>query len=50
MNSWIGLWTILLVSSLAVFAALAVVVSFRGFFDVRSMLRQIKSEHDKRRN
>lgn len=50
MNFWIGLWTVLLVASLVVFAVLTVVVSIRGFFDVRSMLRRIKSEHDKRRD
>jgi len=41
MNAWLLVWTIFLVATLALFAGIAIVITVRGFFDVRDMLRRI---------
>ena len=41
MNFWINFWTVFLFASLAVFAGLAVVVSIGGFFNIRSLFRDL---------
>lgn len=46
MEFWIGLWTVVLVTSLTLFAGLAVVVTWRGFVDVRALLKDISARHD----
>ena len=42
---WKILWAAVLIGGLAVFAALAVVVSIRGFADIRSLFRSIEEQH-----
>jgi hypothetical protein len=39
MDFWIDLWTIFFYVSVAIFAALAVVVSIGGFFNIRSLFK-----------
>ena len=41
MNFWISFWTVFLFASLAIFAGLAVVVSVGGFFNIRSLFRDL---------
>ncbi len=48
MDFWINLWEIFFFASLTVFAALAVVVSIGGFFNIRSLFKSLteRSEQD----
>jgi hypothetical protein len=46
MNGWAWFWSIFLLASIAVFAAVAVVVAIGGFRDVRTMLQRIKEQHE----
>ena len=48
MDFWISLWKIFFFASLAIFAALAVVVSIGGFFNIRSLFKSLaeRSEQD----
>lgn len=41
MNFWISFWKVFFFASLAVFAALAVVVSICGFFNIRSLFKSL---------
>ena len=41
MNFWINLWTLFFLVSLAMFGALAVIVSIGGFFDIRSLFKSL---------
>lgn len=41
MNFWINLWTLFFLVSLALFGALAVIVSIGGFFDIRSLFKSL---------
>ena len=41
MNFWIDFWTVFFFASLAVFAGLAVVVSIGGFFNIRSLFKDL---------
>ncbi len=45
MEFWISFWAVLLVVALTIFAALAVVVTIGGFFDVKALLRTIERRH-----
>ena len=45
MEFWITFWAVLLVAALTIFAALAVVVTIGGFFDVKALLRSIDRKH-----
>ena len=45
MRFWLVLWTLVLIFGLGIFAALAVVVSIRGFADIRALFRSIESQH-----
>ncbi|MHC4169809.1 MAG: hypothetical protein ACYSWQ_22915 [Planctomycetota bacterium] len=47
MKFWIDFWTIFFYASLAVFAALAVVVSIGGFFNIRSLFKSLSERSDK---
>lgn len=42
---WITFWGWLLALAVVVFSGLAVVVAIGGFFDIRSLFRQIDSQH-----
>ena len=46
MNFWINFWTIFFFVSLAIFAALAVVVSIGGFFNIRSLFKSLTKQVD----
>ena len=48
MEPWKTFWTIWLVFSGVAFAAITVVVSIKGFGDVRRMLSGIKSHDDEK--
>ena len=41
MNFWINFWTAFFVISLALFAGLAVVVTIGGFFNIRSLFKNL---------
>ena len=43
MDLWINFWTLFFFMSLALFACLAVVVTIGGFFNIRSLLRDLKA-------
>ena len=45
MNFWIYFWTYTLIAALAIFAALAVVVSIGGLFDIKTLFRSIEAKH-----
>ena len=45
MNFWITVWTITLILGIGVFAVLAVVVTIGGAFDIVSLLRMLKAQH-----
>lgn len=44
---WKVLWAAVFIGGLATFAALAVVVSIRGFADIRSLFKSIEEQHAK---
>ena len=44
-EAWMVLWKIVLIAGIALFAALAVVVTIGGFFDVTKLIRRLKEEH-----
>lgn len=46
MNFWVNFWSVFFFISLAVFATLAVVVTIGGFFNIRSLLKTLKAEHE----
>ena len=43
MNFWIVFWTVVFFASLAIFATLSVVVVVGGFFNIKSLLKGLKS-------
>jgi len=50
MNFWITVWTITLILGDGVFAVLAVVVTIGGAFDIFSLLRTLKAQHQSGQN
>ncbi|MBL7152378.1 MAG: hypothetical protein ISS79_01575 [Phycisphaerae bacterium] len=46
MNFWISFWTAFFVASLVLFAALAVVVTIGGFFNIRSLFKRLAERAD----
>lgn len=46
MNFWINFWTIFFVISLALFAGLAIVVTIGGFFNIRSLFKNLTGRSD----
>ena len=42
---WIGLWTVVLIAGIGLFATLAVVVTIGGAIDVRKLFRTLKEQH-----
>jgi len=45
---WIVLWKVVLIAGVALFAALAVVVTIGGARDVRNLLRNLREQRDDR--
>ncbi len=45
MQFWINFWSIFFFASLVIFAALAVTVTIGGFFNIRSLLKNLKKAH-----
>ena len=43
MNFWISFWTIFFFIAIVVFTALAVAVTIGGFFNIRSLFRNLTS-------
>jgi hypothetical protein len=41
MNFWISFWTVFFIVSLALFALLAIVVTIGGFFNIRSLFKNL---------
>ena len=46
MNFWINFWTGFFVVSLALFAGLAIVVTIGGFFNIRSLFKNLKGRSE----
>lgn len=46
MQFWIDFWTFFFFASLVVFAALAVVVSIGGFFNIRTLFKGLRDRRD----
>ena len=42
MNFWVNFWTGFFVISVALFAGLAIVVTIGGFFNIRSLFKNLK--------
>jgi len=47
MNFWINFWTIFFVISLALFAGLAIVVTIGGFFNIRSLFKNLTRQSER---
>ena len=46
MNFWINFWTAFFIVSLVLFAGLAVVVTIGGFFNIRSLFKNLSGQSD----
>ena len=46
MQFWINFWSIFFFASLVIFAALAVTVTIGGFFNICSLLKNLKKAHE----
>jgi hypothetical protein len=46
---WVGIWTFFFFLSLSVFTALAVIVTIGGFFDIRSLFKDLSKARDQYR-
>lgn len=46
MDFWIKFWSVFFFISLAAFTGLAVSVTIGGYFNIRSMFRQLSSQHE----
>ncbi len=49
MSFWVGFWTVLLILAALIFAGMAVVVTIGGFFDLKSMFKQLKKQQREQR-
>jgi hypothetical protein len=47
MDSWILIWSWLLAIGLTAFLGLAVVVSIRGFLDIRAMFKSLRERRER---
>ena len=45
MDFWIKFWSFFFFLSLTIFAVLAVTVTIGGFFDIRSLFKNLSAEH-----
>jgi hypothetical protein len=41
MNFWINFWTVFFIVSLVLFALLAIIVTIGGFFNIRSLFKNL---------
>ena len=46
MNFWINFWTAFFIISLALFAGLAVTVTIGGFFNIRSLFKNLTGQSE----
>ena len=46
MNFWINFWTAFFIISLVLFAGLAVVVTIGGFFNIRSLFKNLSGQSE----
>jgi hypothetical protein len=46
MNFWINFWTVFFIISLVLFAALAVTVTIGGFFNIRSLFKNLTKQSE----
>ena len=46
MNFWINFWTVFFIISLVLFAGLAVVVTIGGFFNIRSLFKNLTKQSE----
>lgn len=46
MNFWINFWTAFFIISLVLFAGLAVVVTIGGFFNIRSLFKNLSGRSE----
>lgn len=46
MQFWIDFWTFFFFVSLAFFAGLVVIVAIGGFFNLRSLFKDLREQHD----
>jgi hypothetical protein len=46
MNFWINFWTAFFIVSLVLFAGLAVVVTIGGFFNIRSLFKNLSGRSE----
>ncbi|MDT8302239.1 MAG: hypothetical protein RQ760_12205 [Sedimentisphaerales bacterium] len=49
MNFWINFWTAFFIISLVLFAGLAVTVTIGGFFNIRSLFKNLTSQSEQSR-
>ena len=45
MNFWIHFWTVFFFASIAVFAALVVIIAIGGFSDIKSLIKNLLTAH-----
>ena len=46
MGFWVNFWTGFFFLSLAVFTGLAIAVAIGGYFNIRSLFKSLKAEHE----
>ena len=46
MNFWINFWTVFFIVSLVLFAGLAIVVTIGGFFNIRSLFKNLSDRSE----
>ena len=46
MDCWIKFWTFFFYLSLTVFTLMAISVTIGGFFNIRSLFKNLKAEHE----
>ena len=46
MNFWINFWTVFFIVSLVLFAGIAVVVTIGGFFNIRSLFKNLSGRRE----
>jgi hypothetical protein len=46
-HSWMLFWKIVLIAGIGLFAALAVMVSIGGFFDIRRLFQMLREQRGK---
>ncbi len=49
MDTWALFWGLLLIVVLVIFAALSVVITIGGFFDVKALFKSIDKQHSEKK-